>query len=387
MSDKAYDHFSFELRQFRLANDISRAAFASILGISASTLKQWEDGTTQARTYKLWEVYDRLKVFEFQDKNSAFETGHLMAVFEELIDNLKLANINDRQIETSEIQKKLTKTILKAAQTDFGLSSDRSLIVPVPFTEDLELFRQNRILDIEQLLQSIVSNIGDTLPHIEKSNLNSQRLIETFFVYVEEANRDIPNPRILHRKGEILRRQILNGDVRSALSDWDIAALEGFVDDHQELMKLYFGEALLNSQEVERANINRNIVDRAAHLARKATQAFEELNQPQTSKIRVDARVSAILHEIAREVSDYEVGLREANTPSAQRDAEQKILTSVKHIAIYIGRFLLRAASFTRQAGLDTVTAAASLEVLSPGAIKDVYEAIRVSFPSLPPLL
>jgi hypothetical protein len=91
------------------------------------------------------------------------------------------------------------------------------------------------------LLQSIVSNILETIPHLKNANLNEARLLAAFEVYRVEAEHDYPNPRILHRKGEIIRRQIQDPEIRLALSSWDTAALDGFVSDHQELMRLYFG--------------------------------------------------------------------------------------------------------------------------------------------------
>lgn len=387
MNFKSYDQFSFELRQFRIASALSRAAYASILGVSPSTLREWEDGTARPRTYKLWEVYDRLKIFVDQDKSRGLDADYLLGIFDELIDKLKLANVNDKEISLRDIEKKLTKTILKAAQTDFGLSRDKKLIVPIPFTEDLELFRSNRILDIEQLLQAIVANINDTIPHVQKANLNEIRLLEAFEIYRSEAERDFPNPRILHRKGEIIRRQIQDSDIRQALSSWDTAALDGFVADHQELMRLYFGEALLSAQEVEQAAISDSVIEKADTLARQAVEAAERVSYGLPEQdVRVDARIPAILTEIRHEIRDYEFSRRSANTPVARNQAENRIKTSIKHIGIFIGRFILRAASL----GYKTLAGGAGLlsaiEVLAPGSFRGVYEAIRLAFPALPPL-
>lgn len=387
MFSEAYDQFSFELRQFRLSNDMSRAALASILGISSSTLKQWEDGAAQARTYKLWEVEDRLKVLADLDKTGEFSYRHLIEVFAELIENLNLANVNSEELRSRDIEKKLTKTILKAAQTDFALSSDRRSLVPVPFTEDLELFRNNRILDIEQLLQAIVANIEDTTPHLEDANINSERLCSAFQVYVEEANRDIPNPRILHRKGEIIRRQVQDQEVRQALSSWDAIALDGFVEDHQELMRLYFGEALLNSQEVERASINDRVVSEASKIVKDAVAEIEKFTTPVGhEEFVVDARISAILVEIENEIIDYETSWRQANTPSSKNEAATKIKNSIKHVGIFIGRFILRMTSFSVRASVNVTVLMAAIETVIPGSFRSIYELIRLSFPLLPPL-
>ncbi len=387
MSNQAYDQFSFELRQFRISNDLSRAALASILGISASTLKQWEDGKAKARTYKLWEVYDRLKIFSDQDKSGAFQFGLLIEVFDALIENLSLANVDVGELSQREVERKLSKTILRAAQTDFALSKDWRSIVPVPFTEDLELFRNNRLIDIEQLLQSIVSNIEDTIPHVENANLNSERLIETFKIYVEEANRDVPNPRILHRKGEILRAQIQNQDTRQALSNWDTSALDGFVEDHQELMRLYFGEALHASQEVERANIDDRILPIAGELIRDSIEAFAAYEASKAiDDLNIDPRLPAILSEIEHEVEDYEGSLQSANTPSARMGASNKIKTSIKHVGIFIARMILRVTTFAKRATIGAGGILAWLELMAPGSFRSIYETIRLSFPALPPL-
>ena len=387
MSSLTYDQFSFELRQFRLSTDMSRAALASILGISSTTLKKWEDGTSQARTYKLWEVENRLKALAEIDKSAQFDYGHIIGVFSELIENLNLANVNSDELRSREIEKKLTKTILKAAQTDFALSGDRRSLVPVPFTEDLELFRNNRILDIEQLLQSIVANIGDTTPHLEDANINSERLCDAFRTYVEEADRDIPNPRILHRKGEIIRRQVQDQEVRQALSSWDTTALDGFVEDHQELMRMYFGEALQSSQEVERANISDKIVSEASKIVSDAVAEIEKYTANSGAEdFVVDSRISAILVEIEKEIVDYESSWRQANTPSAINAAATKIKNSIKHVGIFLGRFILRVTSFGVRASANMTVLMAAIDALVPGSFRSIYEIIRLSFPLLPPL-
>jgi len=387
MPNNAYDQFSFELRQFRISNDMSRAALASLLGISASTLKQWEDGRAKVRTYKLWEVYERLKVFEGQSNSQNIPFSSLLEIFDKLIEQLELANVNADELLKREIDRKLSKTILRAAQTDFALSQDRRAVVPVPFTEDLELFRNNRLIDIEQLLQSIVANIEDTIPHIENANLNSERLVELFHNYIQEANKDIPNPRILHRKGEILRRQLQKQDTRLALTGWDVEAIDGFVEDHQELMRLYFGEALLASHEVERAQMNDRILPDARKLIREAISAFETYDRERgLDDLTVDARVPAILSEIEREVADYEFGLHGANTPSIRSSAAGRIKNSLKHVGIFVARFMLRVATIAKNSTLATGGLLAWLELVAPGSFRAIYETIRLSFPALPPL-
>lgn len=387
MNTKSFDHFSFELRQFRISSALSRAAFASILGISPSTLREWEDGTARPRTYKLWEVYDRLKIFVDQDKSRGLEADYLLSIFDELIENLKLANIDEREQKFREVDKKLTRTILKAAQTDFGLSKDRRLIVPIPFTEDLELFRSNRILDIEQLLQAIVANINDTIPHIQKANFNEVRLLEAFSIYRTEAERDFPNPRILHRKGEIIRRQVQDSEIRQAVSSWDVHALDGFVSDHQELMRLYFGEALLSAQEVEQASISDSVIDQAGTLASQAIAATESIASGVAENgLRVDPRIPAILKEIDYEIDDYLNARRSANTPAVRVQAENRIKNSVKHIGIFIGRFILRSITIGYKIATNATAILAAIETFSPGSFRAIYETIRIAFPALPPL-
>lgn len=386
MNRKVFDQFSFELRQFRLANGLSRAGFASVLGISASTMKDWEDGTATPRTYKLWEVYDRLQLFAERQTLGA-ETSHLLGIFDELIDRLKLANVDEKDLANRDAERKLSKTILKASQTDFGYLRERKSIVPIPFTEDLELFRNTRIIDIEQLLQSIVATIEETIPNLSKANLNDERLVSAFNVYRSEAERDYPNPRILHRKGEIIRRQIQDVEVRQALSSWDTEALDGFVSDHQELMRLYFGSALVSAQEVENAVISDAVVDRAAEIAQEVIDATQALViQSDPDALSVDARIPAILVELKKEIEDYEESRRNANSPQARNQAEARIKTSVKHIGIFLGRFIIRATSIAYRATKDAGQFLVVLEVLAPGSFRTIYAAIRQLFPALPPL-
>ena len=365
---------------------MSRAKLAALLNVSPLTLTKWESGKSQVRTYKLWEIYDRLEVLSERDQSNEV-VNQLIGIFDELIGGLRLANVEKNELRVREISKKLSKTILKAAQTDFALGADRRTLVPVPFTEDLELFRNTRLVDIEQLLQSIVANIQDTLPHLENANINSERLRENLLTYVEEANRDTPNPRILHRKGEIIRRNINDSETRGALSGWDTSALDGFVDDHQELMRLYFGEALMRSQEVERASISDRVVPEAVGLVRAAIQKVEEFSENSAkNELYVDPRIPAILAEMEHEVRDYEAAWRSSNSPTAKSDAAGRIKTSIKHVGIFLGRLVLRVSGLGARAAVGATQVLASIEVLLPGSFKVIYETIRLSFPALPPL-
>lgn len=387
MNQKVFAQFSFELRQFRLANDLSRAGFASILGISASTLKDWEDGTSVPRTYKIWEVYDRLRLFVDNSPTRGEVTIHLFGIFDELIERLKLANVDEKEIAHREAERKLSKTILKASQTDFAFSRERKAIVPVPFTEDLELFRNTRILDIEQLLQSIVSNIEETIPNLKGANFNEERLTAAFEVYRVEAGRDFPNPRILHRKGEIIRRQVQDNDVRQALSSWDAAALDGFVSDHQELMRLYFGSALVSAQEVENALISDAVVGQAVQIANNVIDATQKVAvESAGDAVTIDPRIPAILVEIKAEIEDYESSRRSSNSTAARNQAVARIKTSVKHIGIFLGRFIIRASSFVYKTSQGAGVLLVALETLVPGSFRAIYEAIRQLFSALPPL-
>ena len=311
----------------------------------------------------------------------------MVGIFDGLIDRLKLANLEEEDLAHREAERKLSKTILKASQTDFGLSRERRAIVPIPFTEDLELFRNTRLIDIEQLLQSIVANIEEATPHLRNANFNEERLVSAFNVYRKEAEQDYPNPRILHRKGEIIRRQIQDAEVRQAISSWDAQALDGFVSDHQELMRLYFGSALVSAQEVENAVISDAVLDRAAKIAQEVIDATQNIAiQSAPDSLTVDARIPAILVEIKKEIEDYEESRRNANSPLARNQAEARIKTSVKHIGIFLGRFIIRATSIAYRSTKEATVMLLALEGLAPGSFRAIYEVIRQLFPALPPL-
>ena len=133
---------------------------------------------------------------------------------------------------------KLNNSLLRAALTDLRFDKETNMVVAIPFN-DLGKFAEALEQDRNDLLEAVSEQVTQILASGTPTsmNLNDERLKEKLELYREECERARPNPRMLYRHGSIIRDQLLNPDVRNALNSWDMYSLDGFVDDHTELMR------------------------------------------------------------------------------------------------------------------------------------------------------
>ncbi|WP_372922972.1 helix-turn-helix domain-containing protein [Roseovarius sp.] len=76
------DFFSFDLKQCRLGHGLSRSDMAWLLGVSASTLRRWEDGQNIPQTATIWRVLNELE--RLPETEHAVGVHQLKIIFNEL---------------------------------------------------------------------------------------------------------------------------------------------------------------------------------------------------------------------------------------------------------------------------------------------------------------
>lgn len=378
------DFFRHDLKQFRLAHGLSRSDAAWSMGISPSTLRRWEDGSNLPQTASIWRVLQHIDESENTKRIAGIELNELKGVFETLASKMELSSINSNEQKSLKIEKNLSGSVLRAAQTDFRFDEAKRKIVPAQFAADLELFKGLNSSDIRNLLDSLKTSALEVIPDLERANLNSEYLKRHLEKYAEGCASNDPNPRFLQRRGEIIRQAVRSPNISSALNDWDKALLEGFVDDHNELMRRYFGETLERAQEVDAADINPSILDSAAELL---TQVISAVNSHEhDASTHYDSKVAAIIWDVRDDLVDRTAEISKANSPEQRDGLTKQALTTVKHSVLIVGRLILRSMGALVSQGGNLGGLAYLVEMANPGTLRFVYEAFARVMPALPAL-
>ncbi|MBI1217830.1 MAG: helix-turn-helix domain-containing protein [Rhodobacteraceae bacterium] len=384
---KVGEIFSFELKQFRLAYGLNRSEAARLLGVGPTTLTRWEDGKTVPQTATIWRV---INAIENQDLRNALDPKaivQLTSVFSDLARSLNLPQVQSREQRALKLERDLSGTILRAAQTDFRYADSAKAIEPIPFSEDLALFRNQSLDDIRNLLDSLSRSAIEIIPDIEAANINSRYLSRYLRSYSEECRAATPNPRFLQSRGEIIRNALNSQDIVSALNIWDTNSLANFVDTHNELMRRYFGEALVAAREVDTASADEGILAKAPDLIASAIRDLNGHNKRAgVGEGKIDTRIIGILWDVEAEIKDTLELSDKTNDPQQVSAIRRRALLSVKHSGIFIGRLLYRILGFAITNGGNLFGLAQIAEIARPGSIRAVYDVFVAFIPALPKL-
>lgn len=302
---------------------------------------------------------------------------------------------SQRKRLTNYSKSKLDKSLLRAALTDLRFDEDIKMVVAVPFN-DLGRFSDALESDRNDLIQAISSQVGDIIEGCNSTsmNINDEKLKEKLESYRTECEKVRPNPRILYRQGSIIREQLLDPDVRNALNSWDMATLDGFVDDHSELMRNHFSNSLLRAQEIDNASIDESQIDDAAQEIIDASDLIESMSTAEGREI-IDKSIPAILRDTAKDIRDYRDA---ASHPLLQENQAKRLrsryLEAVKNGAVFLGRisffFTVILVSTSSAATFSAVGSLASIlgviEIAKPGTIYGIYSRFRKALPILPEL-
>ncbi|WP_434619321.1 helix-turn-helix domain-containing protein [Tabrizicola sp. M-4] len=354
----------------------SQAHWADLVGVTQTTIGNWERGYTVPNRY-----------YRTRLRDAAVRTQNQIA--KGLAHNKPHSTVDIVGTERS-----LRHSILRAALTDFDFDSDRNQIVPIPFAGD---FVADSIDEITQDRTDLIKSLAEQARIIcesvaSGSNLNEAKFISFLQNYRAECAKDRPNPRLLNRLGAILSRMTNSEDVRGALNSWDSEAIDGFNRDHLELMRLYFKEALAKAQEVDGAQVKDVVSASDGAEFRNVAELMDEAKDPQGGKL-IDPTIPTILRDIANEIRDLNDADIFTNDPSRKEVLRRRKSEAFKNGGVYVGRFVFFSALIASIAlpGAEAVLAALGTiigitEAISPGTIRSQYEILREKFPALPAL-
>lgn len=262
----------------------------------------------------------------------------------------------------------------------------------MPFSKDMI---KSEIEQIEQdrsdLLDSLSQQAKDIADALESgANANVARMIASLKGYSAETKFDRSNPRKLYRWGNTIARGAASDDIAFGISDWDKIALDGFVDDHNELMRLYYREALAKAQEIEA-----EIVPDDADLPRgddflEIADIIEEAKDEDGNRIFA-SDIPTLLKDIAREINEQQEAELLTSEDVRKRALRRRRVEAVKNGSLVVGRFLFFTSFFIvfdPGVALGTAGSLASImglvEAVSPGSVRSYYEKLRESLPFLP---
>jgi len=283
---------------------------------------------------------------------------------------------------------------LKAALTDFNYDALSNKIIAVNFDKDEATSIMEGIEDDKRNLLDSLQEQSDILIESlsEDANINSNRIVNTLKRYRDQCLKAKPNPRMVHRFGTTFSRCANDDDIRLAISNWDDVAIDGFIDDHNELMRLYFRAALAHAQEVDAATIDTTEEEPSADDFIFVANSIEELQLEDGSKL-VEGDIPIILRDIAREIQEMADAEELAYSVQRKGILRRRRREAIKNASIFVGRFLFCTTLFiviTPNFSLGAAGSIASiiglLEAAAPGTIRSTYDRLRESIPILPKL-
>lgn len=379
------DEFATQLRsddifnhtQFRKIRQLfgSQQEWANLVGVSQATIGNYERNVTYPNKAK------RAAFIEAADRFRNREVGR--------IDRLKSI---DADLSVDEAKRTLDESILDAAITDFSFDSEEQKIVPITFDSDAS---ETNLEALEQDKKDLFESLSQQADEISASlkggaNINSASLIQALEGYGAETRRPRPNPRKLFRWGSNIAKALANDDISLAISEWNLGALEGFVSDHQELMRLHFREALAKAQEVEAAEIAEGVeLPRASEFDEIAGILADAKDEDGGAIFHKD--ISTLLRDLAREIRENEEAEILTSDEDRRRAFHRRRMEAIKNGSILVGRVLICASFFVvvdPAVALATAGSLASvlglIEQKAPGTIRQYYERLRSALPFLP---
>lgn len=367
-----------------MAFGLSRAETASMMRVSPSTLASWENGKTTPQTATVWRVISELseipdiRLWE-EDANKEF-----LRIFRGLAEALEMADANPKEQKTILLERDLSDSVLRAAQMDFRFSEKKKSVEPVPFLRDMELFAGATKLDISNLLDSLARTALELLPDLNNANINDSYLSRHLQLYSEECEKEVPNPRFLQRRGAIIRKLSSDPIIAEALNSWDRQLIEGFVDDHNELMRRYFGTALDAARTFEKIKPEETVLK---GVEDKFAEIIGVLSIEDSSSIIVSPfapEIKAIFWDLKEETSILIRDAENANSYEAKRNITKRALSAVTHSALLLGRLIYRTLGAVLSHGGNLGGLAAIIELSAPGSLRAAYQFFQNHLSTLP---
>lgn len=356
----------------------SQYEWALAAGVTQTTIGNWERGyTTPSRSYRR-----HLK-------------GAAESMRAHLIQSLyRSPSSESPKIDIVATNKRLRHSILRAALTDFEFDPTENQIVPIPFrgdyqetnVDEIERDRANLFDSLQKQATIIVESIGDG------ANLNDTKFKRYIESYQAETQKLDPNPRLLNRFGTTISRISNSDDFRNAVSDYDMPAIDGFNQDHLELMRLYFREALAKAQELDSAEVTEVVNATDGAEFRRVADLMEQARTDAGESV-IDPDIPTLLRDIANEIRDLDEAATFTSDESRRNVFRRRKSEAFKNGGVYVGRFVFFSALVSSLAipgageVLGTIGAIVGItETFAPGTIRNQYEQLREKFPGLPNL-
>ncbi|MBV2358495.1 hypothetical protein KUH32_01795 [Thalassococcus sp. CAU 1522] len=377
-AEDLFNHAEFKKLRRRIG---SQQDWADVVGVSAATIGNYERSQTYPNKSTRKSIIVALKNFRKQLEEN-LDTG-----------NVPFAKKDEKlDVDIKEAKTTLDKSILDASLTDFKFDSENQKVIPVAFEFD-EI--KTEIAQIEQARSDLIEALGHQADRIAKNlsdgvNANVNRIVQALHDYQGETRRTRPNPRILLRAGNLISRSASNDDISFAISDFDQAALDEFSDDHRELMRLYYREALAKAQRVSDIEID---PDDAVDIDKDFDAVADELDKVRTQDGEpvFSEAITTLLRDISAEIREYK------ETEILTSDAERKSVIkkrrgeAIKNGSILVGRILIFVSFVTIVDPMVALTTAGSIASIvsviqneSPGTVRRYYEKLREKLPFLP---
>lgn len=382
-------YFSHELREFRQAAGLTRKDMAQILSVSDYTIRSWENGTSNPQSKTLWGVLDHLTSPDIVRIARGIDVEKLRGIIEDYARSLQLSPVENDRSKLLRIERTLSNSVLKAAQTDFRFEGNRKLLVTAPFYADLALFEAADGAAVKGLLEDAADASDAVVKKLENVNIEQRYLSETLRDYAEQCKRGIPNPRILERKGSLVRFVYAREDISDSVNPYLLKEIEQFLDIHNELMRGLFGEALSAARLISSEKVSDKILEVASSPFRDALNQLEEIRRDWKSSnaASVDSSVSDIVSDVGKEVEDLELAVSQANDPNTRAMRLARLKVAAFHGALLLGRLLLRTTGAMLTHGANVAAIAGIVEIVAPGSIRFAYDTLRSVIADLPPVL
>ncbi|WP_299191909.1 helix-turn-helix transcriptional regulator [uncultured Litoreibacter sp.] len=355
----------------------SQGEWAEHIGVSSATVGNYERNLTTPNASRRREIAKAISFFIDQQKRT-------IDLAEERVGT---------NIDVLAAKDKLRDTVLEASLTDFSFDPSVQQIVPVPFAEDEDnrsskLLEQNRN-DLASALREHAADISNSLSNSNIGGL--RRLVSSLKSYELECAKVRANPRRLYRLGLTISRASTNRQVVEIVSEEDLSELNGFRQDHQELMRLYYREALLKLQSIDELEIVEQFDLPSGQDFRNFAEEIEKAKDKDGNKI-FDPEISNLLIDISSEVQELESDEILADTAATKEIVRKRKGQAVKNGAILVGRFVIFAGFLVAVDPLVAIGVAGSIASIlgfieqgKPGLIQKYYEQMRQALPFLPP--
>ncbi|WP_081972959.1 helix-turn-helix domain-containing protein [Paracoccus sanguinis] len=380
--------FAAELRDFRQGAGLTRKDMAGLLGVSDFTIRSWENGKSNPQSSSLWAVLDRLSKTDASQTFRRVDVRPLRSLIEQYARSIDLSPIESVHTKLLRIERTLSGTVLKAAQTDFSFDPSTGVLRAVPFYSDLELFQSASRVYVKQILEDAADSASEISESLDGANVEQRYFRVAFQRYAAQCKQKNPNPRILERKGSLIRHVFASENIDQVVSSYLLKEISQFLDIHDELMRGLFGEALVNIREVRPDKVSDSKIFEAPaefiNAAREINRHASDRQDDGRISPGIDREVVEIVNDIGTEAQELALAVKNSNDPSIRQIRSARLKSTIFHGALLLGRLILRSGGAALSHAGSVASLVGIVEIARPGTVVSVYNMLRTVIPELP---